>query len=94
MFCQKCGKELPDGSIACNFCGEKTVPSAPPVVPVKSETPLSKVFEWAMAFGILGAILGLLGGFGGLIVGFIVFLIIGFIVSYAGASVYDLLFRK
>ncbi len=23
MFCNKCGKELPDGSVFCSFCGEK-----------------------------------------------------------------------
>ena len=22
MYCRNCGKELPDGSVACNFCGE------------------------------------------------------------------------
>lgn len=21
MFCLKCGKEIPDGSVACNYCG-------------------------------------------------------------------------
>ena len=27
MFCQKCGKELPDGSVACNYCGAALSPS-------------------------------------------------------------------
>jgi uncharacterized membrane protein YvbJ len=29
MFCQKCGKELPVGSVACNFCGASTIAVTP-----------------------------------------------------------------
>ena len=83
MFCQKCGKEIPDGSVACNFCGEKITP------PVKKETSYTQVFEWAVAIGILGAIYGLVSSLG-FIAGFVIFLIGGFIVALVGASIYDM----
>lgn len=83
MFCQKCGKEIADGSVACNFCGTPTTPEGKPA---KAETSLMTVFEWGMAFAVLGL---LLGGIQGAVMGFIA----GFIVTYAAASVYDLAFR-
>lgn len=87
MFCQKCGKEIPDGSVACNFCGASVIPQEKPA---KKETSLTQVAEGALVFGIVGAIIGLFGGLGGMIVGFIVLFILGFIICYAGASMLDI----
>ncbi len=36
MFCQKCGKQIPDGAVFCNFCGGQqgvVAPSAQPQAP-------------------------------------------------------------
>lgn len=35
MFCSKCGKEIPDGSIFCQFCGEKITQEDVPIEPQK-----------------------------------------------------------
>jgi uncharacterized membrane protein YvbJ len=86
MFCQKCGKEIPDGSVACNFCGAPLVVIA--VEPEKSkEITLTQVAEGAIVFAILGLFVG---GIAGVIFGFI----IGFIICYAGASMYEAVRKK
>jgi hypothetical protein len=62
------------------------------VPPANKEITLSQVGEAALIIAILTGVLGLvLGGLGGMIVFFIVGLIGGLIVSYAGASVIDML---
>lgn len=51
MFCQKCGKEIPDGSVACNFCGEAIKQSPEPIVPSQSvATPPPKKEEHGILF--------------------------------------------
>jgi uncharacterized membrane protein YvbJ len=89
MFCQKCGKENIEDALFCNSCG---IPFTVQKVPRK-ETTLTQVAEGGLAFGILGGILGVFSGFGGVIIGFITFFIGGFILCYAGASIYDI-FRR
>jgi hypothetical protein len=92
MFCQKCGKENHESAKFCVGCGTSFIPGQPVVVP-KVETTLTQVFEGALVFGIVGGLIGLMGGIAGAMGGFMVMFILGIIVCYAGASVYDL-FRK
>ena len=90
MFCQKCGKENPDGAAFCNSCGAPLIPIVATSQPVKKEITLSQVGEAALVFGILGGVLGVFGGIGGVIIGFIFGFVGGFIISYAGASLIDM----
>jgi len=38
MFCKKCGKQLPNGSAFCAFCGEKQMDATPPIPKTASKT--------------------------------------------------------
>ena len=38
MFCQKCGEEIPNGSVFCGSCGTKQGVVTPPVVPLAGTT--------------------------------------------------------
>ena len=43
MFCEKCGKEIPDGSVFCEFCGTpvEAVSAAGSVVPAESDNEMN-----------------------------------------------------
>ena len=89
MFCQKCGVKNRDGATFCDSCGTPLIQLAE--TQPKKEITLTQVGEAALVFGILGGFIGIFGGLGGMIIGFIVGGIGGFIISYAAASVIDAL---
>lgn len=67
MFCGKCGKEVPDGAVACPACGAPTgaptdaAPTPPPQsVPTPPKAPVSK--GKAIGLSILGVIVLLIAG--------------------------------
>ena len=59
MFCGKCGKEVPDGAVACPACG---VPTGAPTdaAPTPPKAPVSK--GKAIGLSILGVIVLLIAG--------------------------------
>ena len=67
MFCGKCGKEVPDGAVACPACGAPTgaptdtTPTPPPQsAPTPPKAPVSK--GKAIGLSILGVIVLLIAG--------------------------------
>lgn len=63
MFCGKCGKELPDGAVACPACGAPTgapTDAAPTPPPQPPKAPVSK--GKVIGFSILGVIVVLILG--------------------------------
>lgn len=67
MFCGKCGKEVPDGAVACPACGAPTgaptdtAPTPPPQsAPTPPKAPVSK--GKAIGLSILGVIVLLIAG--------------------------------
>lgn len=67
MFCGKCGKEVPDGAVACPACGAPTgaptdtAPTPPPQsAPIPPKAPVSK--GKAIGLSILGVIVLLIAG--------------------------------
>ena len=67
MFCGKCGKEVPDGAVACPACGAPTgaptdtAPTPPPQsAPTPPKAPVSK--GKVIGFSILGVIVVLILG--------------------------------
>jgi RNA polymerase subunit RPABC4/transcription elongation factor Spt4 len=62
MLCQKCGKEIPDGSTSCSYCGTPTsgIVSAPTVVvqPQRSQIEAgAKYAKYGLICGIVGLII-------------------------------------
>ena len=67
MFCGKCGKEVPDGAVACPACGAPTgapTDTAPTPPPQSAPTPLKAPVSKGKAIGlsILGVIVLLIAG--------------------------------
>ena len=63
MFCGKCGKEMPDGAVACPACGAPTdapTGAAPTPPPQPPKAPVSK--GKVIGFSILGVIVVLILG--------------------------------
>lgn len=70
MFCGKCGKEMPDGAVACPACGAPTdaptgaaptpPPQGTPMPPPPPKAPMSK--GKVIGFSILGVIVVLILG--------------------------------
>lgn len=63
MFCGKCGKEVPDGAVACPACGAPTdapTGAAPTPPPQPPKAPVSK--GKVIGFSILGVIVVLILG--------------------------------
>lgn len=63
MFCQKCGKQIPDSSVFCNFCGASVQPGTAPNagMPMPSnETPARRSGGGKTALKWVGIIAGVL----------------------------------
>lgn len=65
MFCGKCGKELPDGAVACPACGAPTdaptgAAPTPPPQPPKAPVSKGKVIGFSILSVIVVLILGLI----------------------------------
>ena len=41
MFCENCGKQIPDGSAFCDGCGAKLTQEAAPVASAQTEAPVA-----------------------------------------------------
>ena len=57
MFCKNCGKQIPDGAVACPFCGQSLTAAAPaqPVESHLAEAILATIF-CCLPFGVVAIV--------------------------------------
>ena len=87
MFCQKCGREIPDDSTFCPGCGAQVNMAQPSVMSIYAANQIKVTGEKGNVFAVLGIIFGAAFTLYGLLC---VFLLLGLLGAYGSVLGYYL----